>query len=342
MITSHFPFIEDAAVPPEHLAEYIEKIEAFCKSIDTRVAYYAHASAGCLHVRPLINAKVAADIDKLPQIAQFSADLVSGYGGSLSSEHGDGRTRSWLNERFYGKDLFALFREVKQLFDPYNLMNPGNMVDTGDMREHLRYGKDYSTTALRENLDWSADQGFHRAVEMCNGAGVCRKKTVGTMCPSFMVTREEEHSTRGRANALRAAMSGTLPVEELTSKRMYEVMDLCLECKACKAECPSSVDMAKIKFEFLAHYYEKNGTPLRARLFGHIGRLSQLSSGMVAPLANAFMGSGVIKKIMGLGSDRKLPGFARQPFHAWFKKRTKVNNSSAKTGGSLQRYFQHL
>ncbi len=324
------PFIEDAAVPPEHLAEYIEKIEAFCKSIDTRVAYYAHASAGCLHVRPLINAKVAGDIDKLPQIAQFSADLVSGYGGSLSSEHGDGRTRSWLNERFYGTDLYALFKEVKHIFDPHNLMNPGNMVETGDMREHLRYGKDYSTTNLKEHLDWSSDQGFNRAVEMCNGAGVCRKKTTGTMCPSFMVTREEEHSTRGRANALRAAMSGKLPLEELTSQRMYEVMDLCIECKACKAECPSSVDMAKIKFEFLAHYYKKNGTPLRARLFGHIASLSRLSSGAAAPLANFFMGSGLMKKVMGLGSSRQLPNFTKQPFTSWFKKRRQLNTSPQK------------
>ena len=324
------PFIEDAAVPPQHLAEYIEKIETFCHSIDTKVAYYAHASAGCLHVRPLINAKVASDVKKLPQIARFSADLVNSYGGALSSEHGDGRTRSWLNERFYGQEMFSLFRQVKGIFDPDNILNPGNIVDTPAMTGHLRYGDQYATRKITEHLDFSSDQGFHRAIEMCNGAGVCRKKTTGTMCPSFMVTREEEHSTRGRANALRAAISGNLPDKELTSERMYEVMDLCIECKACKAECPSSVDMAKIKFEFLAQYHRENGTPLRARLFGNIASLSRLSSGIAAPVSNFFMRRGWLKGLMRLGATRNLPGFAKQSFKTWFRKRSVRNGDSGK------------
>jgi len=303
------PFIEDAAVPPEHLAEYISRVEKFCNDLGTKVAYYAHASAGCLHVRPLINAKIAGDLEKLPQIAQFSAELVGQYGGALSSEHGDGRARSWLNERFYGKELFALYRQTKKIFN-------------------LRYGADYAVVPVKEHLSFREDQGFHRAVEMCNGAGVCRKRTTGTMCPSFMVTREEEHSTRGRANALRAAISGRLPIEELTSKRMYEVMDLCIECKACKAECPSSVDMAKIKFEFLAHYYEANGTPLRAKLFGDIAALSRLSGGFWAPLVNWKVGNILSRKLMhhllGISGERKLPAFSSRPFTSWYKKnRTK-------------------
>ena len=222
------PFIEDAAVPVEYLAEYVAKVEAFCNELGNEVAYYAHASAGCIHIRPLINAKAAKEVARMPEIVKFSVDLLRGYGGSFSSEHGDGRARSWLNEYFFGPDLFNLYREVKGIFDPHNLLNPGNIVDGGAMTENLRFGESYATLKIQPHIDFSLDQGFDRAIEMCNGAGVCRKRTMGTMCPSFMVTREEEHSTRGRANALRAAMSGRLPTQEFTSDRMYEVMDLCI------------------------------------------------------------------------------------------------------------------
>ena len=319
------PFIEDAAVPVEHLADYVTKIEQFCDDLGTQVAYYAHASAGCVHIRPMVDTKTATEIAKLPQIGQFSVDLLHGYGGSLSSEHGDGRTRSWLNESFYGPQLYSLFRQVKQAFDPNNLLNPGNIVDAPPMTESLRYGADYQVIQLDEQLDFSADQGFHRAVEMCNGAGICRKTTAGTMCPSYMVTREEEHSTRGRANLLRAALSGHLPVEELTSQRMYEAMDLCIECKACKSECPSSVDMTKIKFEFLAQYYLQHGVPLRARLMASIARLSRCSAGLLAPLVNGLLGNSAIRwlmeKFLGVSRHRQLPHFTEEPFTTWFRNR---------------------
>jgi len=325
------PFIEDAAVPPEHLAEYVTRVEEFCSSIGTKVAYYAHASAGCVHIRPLINSKAAAEVAKMPDIVRFSVELLRGYGGSFSSEHGDGRARSWQNEAFFGPDLFGLYRETKRLFDPHNLLNPGNIVDFTKMTENLRFGETYSALQIKTHTDFRADQGFDRAVEMCNGAGVCRKRTTGTMCPSFMVTREEEHSTRGRANALRNALAGRLPVKEFTSRRMFEVMDLCIECKACKAECPSSVDMAKIKFEWLAQYYQANGgIPLRPRLFGHIATFNQLGSGTLAPLANWAAGigpiRGVAKSMLGITKKRKLPPFARQPFTTWFKKRPAPGN----------------
>jgi len=327
------PFIEDAAVPVEHLAEYVGRIEQFCHDLDTNVAYYAHASAGCIHIRPLINTKIATDVDKLPLIGQFSAELVGQYGGAFSSEHGDGRARSWLNERFFGSELYGLFKEVKQTFDPANILNPGNVVDGGSMTENLRYGPEYGVIQLREHLDFSEDQGFHRAIEMCNGAGICRKRTTGTMCPSFMVTREEEHSTRGRANALRAAMSGTLPPEEFTSERMHEVMDLCVECKACKAECPSSVDMAKIKFEWLAHFYRKNKVPLRVKLFGDIAYWSHLGSGMFAPLSNFLLQNPLVRwgleKWLGISRKRQLPPLAAIPFTMWFRQRQKTGEQPA-------------
>jgi FAD/FMN-containing dehydrogenase/Fe-S oxidoreductase len=326
------PFIEDAAVPPEHLAEYVTKLESFCNDMGTDVAYYAHASAGCLHIRPLINAKQAEEVAKLPAITSFSVELLHGYEGSLSSEHGDGRARSWLNERFFGPELYDLYRQVKRTFDPHNILNPGNVVDGRPMTEKLRYGAGYNVVQIEPHIDFSYEHGFDRAIEMCNGAGVCRKKTTGTMCPSFMVTRDEEHSTRGRANALRAAMSGVLPESELTSERMYQVMDLCIECKACKAECPSSVDMAKIKFEFLARYYEDNGLPLRTRLFGNIAALSGFAGGPLAPLANWTLKSrpvrGAMERFVGISARRTLPPYAREPFSSWFKKRPAASSAS--------------
>jgi FAD/FMN-containing dehydrogenase/Fe-S oxidoreductase len=325
------PFVEDAAVPVEHLADYVAEVERFCGDLGTRVAYYAHASAGCLHIRPLIDAKQASEVAKMPEIQAFSVELLHGYGGVLSSEHGDGRSRSWLNERFFGPDLYRLYRQVKGIFDPHGLLNPGIVVDAGPMTENLRYGESYAAVAGTARFDFGDEQGFARAVEMCNGAGVCRRREVGTMCPSFMATREEEHSTRGRANALRAALSGALPIDELTSRRMYEVMELCVECKACKSECPSSVDMTKIKTEFLARYHERHGVPLRTRLFAHIARMSRLSSGGPAALVNTVLANGLTRKLLettlGIDRRRRLPEFAREPFTAWFARREQPESS---------------
>ncbi|NKQ34005.1 MAG: FAD-binding protein, partial [Chloroflexi bacterium] len=328
------PFIEDAAVPVEHLAEYVTKVEQFCHDIGTNVAYYAHASAGCLHIRPLINSKMAEEVAKLPRITDFSVDLLRGYGGAFSSEHGDGRARSWLNEKFFGPDLYNLFREVKQIFDPDHILNPNNIVDAGPMTENLRFGPDYHVIPIQTHLDFSSDQGFDRAIEMCNGAGICRKRTTDVMCPSFMATREEEHATRGRANALRAALSGHLPPTEFTSERMYRVMELCVSCKACKAECPSSVDMAKIKTEFLAQYHAVHGVPLRDRLFTEITRLSRLGSGPLAPIANWSLQNGLIRKGMeralGISAQRTLPAFAATSFTRWFKTRSRNTQHAAR------------
>ncbi len=309
------PFIEDTAVPPQHLAEYIPKIEAFCADLGTQMTYYAHASSGCLHIRPLLNIKQGAEIDKMRAIGTFVADLLGDYGGALSSEHGDGRVRSWLAERFYGPDLYGLFKQVKAAFDPHNIFNPGNIVDAPPIDRDLRYGPGYATITLETALDWPV--GFAAEVEMCNGAGVCRKLSTGAMCPSFIATREEEHSTRGRANLLRAALSGHLPASELTSPRMYQAMELCVACKACKSECPSSVDMARIKTEFLAHYYTEHPHRLRDHLFANIDPLSRLASGWRAPLANWALSLGITKTVLdrwfGISKERSLPNFSRTP-----------------------------
>lgn len=328
------PFIEDAAVPVAHLADYVTEVEKFCHSIGTEVAYYAHASAGCVHIRPLINTKKAEEVAKLPEITAFSVELLKGYGGSLSSEHGDGRVRSWMNEQFFGPDLYSLYQELKTAFDPNNILNPGNIVDAPLQDSNLRYGEAYEAVQLQTHLDFSVEMGFDRAVEMCNGAGICRKKTTGTMCPSFMATREEEHSTRGRANALRAALSGSLPTKDLTSARMREVMDLCLGCKACKAECPSSVDMAKIKVEFLSQFHEEHGPSFRDQLFGEIHTISRLSSGPMAPLINRVLGDRRMKTAMetliGISRSRALPSFSRRPFKRRLPRKTNSGKSARK------------
>lgn len=313
------PFIEDTAVPPEHLATYIPQIDAFCRELGTEMTYYAHASSGCLHVRPLINTKLRPEVDKMKAIAEFVADLLGVYGGALSSEHGDGRVRSWLNEAFYGPGLYRLFGQVKAIFDPDNLFNPGNIVDAPPIDRHLRQGPEYTTIDLRPKLHF--ERGMADEIEMCNGAAVCRKLTSGAMCPSFMATRDEEHSTRGRANMLRAAISGRIPASELTSPRMYQVMELCVSCKTCKAECPSSVDMARLKTEFLGRYYEVNRRPLRDYLFANIDLLSRLGSGWRAPIANWLLSSGpsktILDRTLGISRERTLPHFARRPFSSW-------------------------
>jgi len=334
------PFIEDTAVPPEHLAEYIPKIEAFCASLGTQMTYYAHASAGCLHIRPLINTKLAPELDKMKAIGQFVAGLLGDYGGALSSEHGDGRARSWLAEAFYGPALYGLFRQVKNAFDPDNLFNPGNIVAGPPIDQDLRYGPAYQTIPLATRLHF--EHGMANEIEMCNGAGVCRKLSTGAMCPSFMATREEEHSTRGRANMLRAALAGRIPATELTSPRMYAVMELCVSCKACKAECPSAVDMAKLKTEFLENYYAQNARPRRDYLFAHIDWLSRISSGWRAPLANWVLALGATKVILdrflGIDKRRTLPQFARRPFRRWDAKKvtaTMPHESGATTRAML-------
>ena len=319
-------FIEDTAVDPKHLPAFVSRFRAIMAQHGAQGAYYGHCSVGCLHIRPLINLKTRRGLEQVQAMAAEIFDLVLEFGGAISSEHGDGRARSPFLERVYGPRLFQAFREFKHAFDPRNLMNPGNLVDSPGVTEHLRYGPNYKTWEPTTLLDFSGQGGFGASVEMCNGVGVCRKNLEGTMCPSYMVTRDEEHSTRGRANALRAVLSGQVPASEFTGRRLYEVMDLCLECKACKAECPSNVDMAKLKYEFLAHYYRANGLPLRNRLFGRIESLNRIGS-RLAPLSNWIVGSRlhrwVLERVVGIDHRRPLPLFARVTFIDWFRHREK-------------------
>jgi Fe-S oxidoreductase len=311
------PVIEDVSVPVEHLAEYVGAIEELVAAHGTTAAYYAHASAGCLHIRPLINLKTVEGVESMSDMAYAAAGLAHRFGGVMSGEHGDGLQRSELNELIFGPELYAAMREFKRIWDPRGLMNPGKKVNGPPMTENLRFGPSYRAREPKTYLDFSAEGGFARAVEMCNGAAVCRKLKAGTMCPSFMATRDEKDSTRGRANALRDALArGTLDRPDLASKDVYDVLDLCLSCKACKTECPSSVDMAKLKTEFLAHYQAEHGTSLRARAFGHIHDLSRLAS-PVASFVNLGMRLGLdapVKKALGVAPDRSLSPFAVRTF----------------------------
>ncbi len=316
-------FIEDASVPVENLADYIDELSTFVDATDTRAAYYAHASAGCLHVRPFVNTKDETEVEKMTDIAKESLDLVKKYGGVVSSEHGDGIARGWANRHILGEDLYELCRETKALFDPDGILNPGKVVDAPPMDENLRMGPEYETDPFRTELDFSEDGGFTGAIEKCNGNGACRKLRAGTMCPSFMATREEPDSTRGRANALRSALAGDLSEDAMTGDDMHEVMDLCIQCKACKTECPSNVDMAKIKTEWLHHYWDDNGMPLRTRLFARQPDAARWISGTpLASLINWASQQSALRKageaVLGVSADRPLPPFARETFRQWF------------------------
>ena len=318
-------FVEDTCVEPKHLKDFVPRFADIFAKHDTTGAYYGHCSVGCLHIRPVIDLKTPRGLDQVKAIADEITDLVLEFGGTISSEHGDGRARSPFLERMYGPTLMQAFRRLKKAFDPDNRMNPGNIVDSPGILENLRYGVSYRTWEPKTLLDFSAQGGFAASVEMCNGVGVCRKKLEGTMCPSYMATKDEEHSTRGRANALRAVLSGRLPAAEFTGKRLYEVMDLCLECKGCKAECPSNVDMAKLKYEFLYHYYKANGLPLRNRIFGRIARLSALGA-RTPRLANALNAlppvRWLLEKTAGIDRRRPLPALATETFEEWFRRRS--------------------
>lgn len=315
-------FMEDVTAPVEHLGEFVREIDRiFSAEGVTQASYYGHASAGCLHIRPVLNLKLQADVERMRRIANAVLDVVKNLGGAMSGEHGDGLARSCWNERLFGAEIYQAFREIKHAFDPRGLLNPGKIVDAPDFTENLRYGPHSQTLELHTHLDFGADGGFVGAVEQCNGAGACRKDG-GVMCPSFHATRDEEHSTRGRANALRAALSGRLPANALTSQRMHQVLDLCLECKACKAECPSAVDMAKIKYEWLAHYQAQNGVPLRSQVFANIATVSSALCHMPR-LANALLGAAPMRwlneKLLGISRHRTLPRFAGKTFRKQFR-----------------------
>ncbi|MFQ5752154.1 MAG: anaerobic glycerol-3-phosphate dehydrogenase subunit C, partial [bacterium] len=326
-------FIEDTAVAPEKLSEYIRRFDEIIRAHQTHACFYAHASVGCLHIRPMLNLKSKEDLDRMAAIAEEVSNLALEYGGAMSGEHGDGLARSCWNEKMFGPQLYQAFRDIKKAFDPKNILNPGKIVDAQFLTENLRRPPVVRTHTIKPFFDYTKEGGFQKAIEICNGNGVCRKMDEGTMCPSYMVTMSEEHSTRGRANALRAVLTGKLDQKEFTSQRMYEILELCIACKGCKGECPTNVDMAKLKYEFLYHYHQANGLPLRDRFFGNIATINHLGCAM-APLSNWMINSlplrWLLHVMLGIDRHRSLPTFSRESFSRWFKKHNNGNLNGAK------------
>ncbi len=304
-------FIEDCAIPVENLGAFVRELDKILAAHGTIGAYYAHASAGTLHVRPLLDLRTGEGVSSLRSIAEATLALTLRLGGAMSSEHGDGLVRSEFLEATYGPTLVEAMRALKQAADPHNLLNRGKILDTPPMDSHLRYGPDYHSEGWASSLDFSAQGGLTGAIEQCNGAGVCRKDG-GVMCPSFQATGVEMFSTRGRANLMRALVSAR--PEAPSEAEAKHALDLCLACKGCKSECPSGVDIAKLKYAFLERYYRHHRRPLRDYLFAHIGALGAIiyKTRLAAPL-NALLRLSLIRKIinpiLGISAERPLPQF---------------------------------
>ena len=329
-------FVEDTAVAPEKLRDFIARFLEVVRRHGTTAGVYAHASVGCLHVRPVVNMKTAAGVRAVRGDRERGRRPGARVRRRALGEHGDGLVRGPFMARMFGSELYEAFRTVKRVFDPDGLFNPGKIVDAPPLTANLRYGADYRTPNPDTAFDHSEHGGLGRAVEMCSGVGACRKTLGGTMCPSYMATRDEAHSTRGRANTLRLAMTGALgngngPREAgLGDRDVYDVLDLCLECRACKTECPVGVDMARFKSEFLADYWRRHGTPLRARVLGHIRALSALAS-RAAPLINPWLDRDWVRalneRLFGIDRRRSLPPWAPRTLARAWRKRAAGNGA---------------
>jgi FAD/FMN-containing dehydrogenase/Fe-S oxidoreductase len=314
-------FVEDTAVAPERLPEFVARFRSLLQSYGTDGAFYGHASVGCLHIRPLLNLKDPGDVSRMRRISEGVTDLVLEYGGALSGEHGDGLARSEWNAKMFGPAIYRAFTAVKAAFDPQGILNPGRVVHAPPMTHNLRYPPGYAPYQPATVFDYTAQEGFVRSVEMCNGSGACRKVHGGTMCPSYRATLDEHDSTRGRANALRLALSGEDPLRELRDPRLLGVFDLCLMCKACKAECPSNVDVAKLKAEFLHLYYQQRLRPLGHRLIAHLPQFNRLAAPF-APVVNWLQERGFLRWLMektaGIDRRRSLPVLHWDHLRRWF------------------------
>jgi FAD/FMN-containing dehydrogenase/Fe-S oxidoreductase len=343
-------FVEDCAVPLSHLAEYTSKLTDIFAKHGTRGTWYAHASVGCLHVRPVLNLRLEHDVEAMRAIAEEAFELVRAYKGSHSGEHGDGIVRSEFHAKMFGERLVRAFEQVKEWFDPKGLYNPGKIVRAPkfDDRRVFRYGPEYRGENIRTQFDWSAypgaGGGFQGAVEMCNNNGACRALTGGVMCPSYRVTRDERDVTRGRANTLRLAITGQLGSDALTSDEMAETMKLCVSCKACRRECPTGVDMARMKIEVQAARLAKRGLSLHERVIGYLPRYAPLAAKWPR-LANLRNDVAHVRqwseRYAGLSARRSLP---RWRADSW---REPMRSPSAPQAGSVvffadtfNRYFE--
>ncbi|MEZ4777502.1 MAG: FAD-linked oxidase C-terminal domain-containing protein [Bacteroidia bacterium] len=337
--------IEDTAVYPDELPDYIAAFSKMMETYGQQAVYYAHAGAGELHLRPILDLKSPKDRKLFRDIAQSTAELVKKYRGSLSGEHGDGRVRAEFIPLMVGENNYQLLRRIKQTWDPVNIFNPGKIVDAPPMDVSLRYEGVKETRQFDTVFDFSDSEGILRAAEKCNGSGDCRKTHLsgGTMCPSYMATRDEKDTTRARANILREILTRSNDENPFASEEIHEVMDLCLGCKGCASECPSNVNVATLKAEFLHQYYKKSGVPMRAKAFAGISRLNNFAA--IAPgISNFFMGNalsgGLMKKALGVAAKRNLPAIYKTTLRKWFDKQVfkPVNNPK----GTLYFFFDEF
>ncbi|MDB5412341.1 MAG: FAD-binding oxidoreductase, partial [Rubritepida sp.] len=343
-------FIEDCAVSLDDLPDYTERLTQVFDEYNVKGTWYAHASVGCLHVRPVLNMKDGGDVRKMREIAERCFALVREYKGSHSGEHGDGIARSEFNETMFGSRIARAFEAVKDEFDPTALLNPGRVVRPPRMddRTLFRYGPDYAADAtVTPVLDWSAHPGpqggFLGAVEMCNNNGTCRKFDANVMCPSYRITRDEQHLTRGRANTLRLALTGQLGPDALASEQVGEAMSLCVSCKGCKRECPTGVDMARMKIEVLAARNAKHGVPLKDRLVAYLPQIARYAvfAPWIANLRdNVPLLARLSERFLGLAVKRSLPRFRRDVFRDAEATSTGWKGEVLLFGDTFNRYFE--
>lgn len=329
-------FIEDLSVHPNELSDFMKKFQAYMKKIGKDAGIYGHVGSGCMHIRPYVDLRSPDELQLMKKIMLDVTDLVLEHGGALSGEHGDGIIRSWLTEKCFGKVLTQSFIEVKKAFDPNFMMNPHKIVFSQPLLENLRMDPETKIPKISTFLDFTKEGGFNLAIDLCNGNGNCRKKE-GLMCPSFQASSDEYDSTRARAQSLRAIVNGKVPTKDLSSQEIYDVLDLCLECKGCKTECPSEIDMAKIKSEVLYQYQEKHGYFFRNQLFGNISRINQFTY----PFRKIF--NYLIKKkffktllnYVGISHQRTLPKLAEEKFSNHFKNFQQTIKDDLKKGSVL-------
>ncbi|MBK7807212.1 MAG: FAD-binding protein [Saprospiraceae bacterium] len=339
------PFIEDQAIPLEHLADYIQDVLDLCNNYKVETILYAHASVGVLHVRPSLDMTVQSDIDLMKTISDEVFYLVKKYKGAWSGEHGDGRNRGHRLRDFFGDEVYQCLKNLKTIFDPKYLLNPGIIIEVQPMDQNLRYGANYKDNKYNFVYKYRKDHSFEALVHNCSGVGACRNHIGGTMCPSFKGTSDEDASTRGRANALRLAISGQLGFDGLTDPKVLETLDLCLSCKACKSECPSNVDMAKLKSEVLQKKYDEGNITLREKAISANVNIVPKIAGWKAPFVNFVQGTSIFKyaaeKILQVDRRRTLPSYANESLKTWYQKHYKSNGSHQKVALFADTYINY-
>ncbi len=330
--------IEDTCVTTDDLPDFINEFDEIMNKYGKESIYYAHAGDGTIHLRPILDLKKTADRELFFNITDDVATLTKKYGGSMSSEHGDGRVRGPFVEKMIGSQNYQLIKDVKKAWDPHTIFNPGKIVDTAPMNEFLRYEKEMVTPEIETHLDFSEVGGILRMAEKCNGTGLCRKTHLsgGTMCPSYMATKDEKHTTRGRANILRDVLTNNKKANKFDSQEIKEVLELCLGCKGCKSDCPSNVDVGAMKSEFLQQYYDTHGAPFASKMIANVADANKIFSkipGVYNLFSKAPIAKDIIKGLMNIAAERELPALHKTTLRTWFKKnRKRLHNTDAIKG----------